>query len=72
LDIVQEEPISVKVSPNPIGNSMTVNQPLEDSHPYLLSITDKLLLDQGLRKRDNQIWRSKKLIKCNLYFSLKW
>jgi hypothetical protein len=55
LDIDQEEPISVKVSPNPIGNSMTVNQPLEDSHPYLLSITDKLLLDQGLRKRDNQI-----------------
>jgi hypothetical protein len=51
---------------------MTVNQPLEDSHPYLLSITDKLLLDQGLRKRDNQIWRSKKLIKCNPYFSLKW
>jgi len=55
FNVSEEEAVSVIVSPNPISNLMTVNQPLENSHLYLFSVTGELVLDQGLVKGDNQI-----------------
>lgn len=51
----EEDGISVVVSPNPMSNTMSVNQPSENAHLYLFSITGELILDQGLIKGDNQI-----------------
>ena len=34
---------------------MTVNQPLENAHLYLFSVTGELVLNQRLVKGDNQI-----------------
>tara|TARA_B100000900_G_scaffold219729_2_gene186253 strand:- start:280 stop:1242 length:963 start_codon:yes stop_codon:yes gene_type:complete len=51
----EEEHITVKISPNPMSDLMTVNQPLENSHFYLFSVTGELVHNQGLRKGDNQI-----------------
>ena len=55
FNVSEEEAVSVIVSPNPISNLMTVNQPLENSHLYLFSVTGELVLNQGLVKGDNQI-----------------
>ena len=55
FNVSEEEAVSVNVSPNPVSNLMTVNQPLENSHLYLFSVTGELVLDQGLVKGDNQI-----------------
>ncbi len=55
FNVSEEEAVSVNVSPNPISNLMTVNQPLENSHLYLFSVTGELVLDQRLLKGDNQI-----------------
>lgn len=51
----EEDHITVKISPNPINNLMTISQPMEHSHIYLFSLTGELVLDQGLLKGDNQI-----------------
>ena len=50
-----EEQIAVRISPNPMSNLMTVNQPLENSYLYLFSVTGELVLEQGLIKGVNQI-----------------
>lgn len=55
FNVSEEEAVSVTVSPNPISNLMTVNQPLENAHLYLFSVSGELVLDQGLVKGDNQI-----------------
>ena len=47
--------MEVIVSPNPVSNIMSVNQPSENAHLYLFSVTGELILDQGLIKGDNQI-----------------
>ncbi|NDG47108.1 MAG: T9SS C-terminal target domain-containing protein [Flavobacteriia bacterium] len=51
----EKEVISVIVSPNPMSNLMSVNQPYENAYLYLFSVTGELILAQGLIKGDNQI-----------------
>ena len=55
FNVSEIETVSVSVSPNPVRNLMTVNQPSENSHLYLFSVTGELVLNQGLVKGDNQI-----------------
>ena len=55
FNVSEKEAVSVIVSPNPISNLMTVNQPLENAHLYLFSVTGELVLNQRLVKGDNQI-----------------
>lgn len=51
----EKEAISVIVSPNPMSNLMSVNQPYENAYLYLFSVTGELVLEQGLIKGVNQI-----------------
>jgi hypothetical protein len=51
----EKEAISVIVSPNPMSNLMSVNQPYENAYLYLFSVTGELILAQGLINGDNQI-----------------
>lgn len=51
----EEDIFSISVYPNPMRNEMTINQPLENAHLYLFTMTGELILDKRLTHGDNKI-----------------
>ena len=52
---IEEEIASIKISPNPLSNLMTISHSIENSRLFLFNTTGKLVLEHSLIKGNNHI-----------------